>query len=295
MRFATVLAGSFACLAACAGSPSGEPDWMARLPDTQLLSQLSIPGTHDSGAMYEPYPGIAQAQHLTIAEQLAAGIRYLDLRCRDVDDQFFIYHGAIDQNQTFDEALATLYTFLDAHPHELVIASVKEEAVASGATIPFDQVLARYVAAAPDRWALAPHLPVLGDARGKLVLVRRFATTGAPLGIDATAWADNASFSIQSSDAMLRIEDNYMVSDNDAKWAAITANLAAVGDPAVLFLTYTSGYQMVSGLPDITLVSDDIDARLDAWLAANPAAQTGVLVTDFATEARTAAIVATNR
>ena len=104
--------------------------------------------------MYEPYPGIAQAQHLTIAEQLAAGIRYFDLRCRAAtsdDHKFDIYHGAIDQNQTFDDVLATLYAFLDAHPHEAVIASVKEEAAESGATrSPFDQLFARYVAAAPD-------------------------------------------------------------------------------------------------------------------------------------------------
>jgi 1-phosphatidylinositol phosphodiesterase len=290
VRFATL----FAALAACGGAPPEEPDWLATVDDAQLLSAISIPGTHDSGAMYEPYPGIAQAQHLTIAEQLAAGIRYFDLRCRDVDDQFDIYHGAIDQNQTLDDVLATMYAFLAAHPHEAVIASVKEEAVASGATIPFDQLFMRYVAAAPDRWALGTHVPALGDVRGKLVLLRRFDTTAAALGIDASPWADNASFSIANGDAMLRIEDNYMVSDNDAKWTEITANLAAIADPATLSLTYTSGYQTVTGIPDITLVSDDIDARIDTWLAANPAAPTGVLVMDFATEARASAIIATN-
>ncbi len=269
---------------------------MTRLDDARLLAELSIPGTHDSGAMFEPYPNLARAQHLTIADQLTAGIRYLDLRCRDVDDQFLIYHGAIDQNQTFDDVLVTLYAFLAAHPGETVIASVKEEAVASGATIPFEQVFERYVAATPERWYLQPRVPTLGDARGKLVLLRRFDATATPLGIAAAPWADDATFSIANGDAMLRIEDNYMVSDNDAKWNAITALLgeASTGAATTLFLTYTSGYQTLAGLPDITVVADDIDMRLDAYLAGASPQRTGVIVGDFANEARARAIISTN-
>lgn len=289
------LAISLACLTACAG-PAEQPAWMAKLPDARALAALSIPGTHDAGARFEPYPGIAQAQTLTLAEQLDAGVRYLDLRCRDVDDQFLIYHGGIDQNQTFDEALATLFAFLDAHPTETVIASVKEEAAESGATLPFDATFRSYVAMAPERWYLQPAVPLLGDARGKLVLLRRFASTVAPLGIDAAPWADDATFQIANGEATLAIEDEYMVSDNDAKWAAIAAHLdaAASGDPATLSLTYTSGYQTVSGLPDITLVADDINARLDDRFAASPHARTGVVVMDFATEPRAAAIIDAN-
>ena len=110
--------------------------------------------------------------------------------------------------------------------------------------------------------------------------------------------ADNATFSIANGDAMLRIEDNYVVADNDDKWASITANLAAAaaGDPATLYLTYTSGYQTVDALNNITIVSDDINKRLDTWLgdATNQHAHTGVLVMDFAIESRSAAIISTN-
>ena len=289
MRFALL------CVAACAG-PTGEPDWMGRVADDRSLAALSIPGTHDAGARFEPYLGLAQAQTLTLAEQLAAGVRYLDLRCRDVDDQFLIYHGGIDQNQTFDEALATILAFLDAHPTETVIASVKEEAAESGATRPFDATFRGYVAMAPDRWYVDAAVPRLGDARGRLVLLRRFASTVAPLGIDAAPWADDATFQIANGDATLAIEDEYVVADNDAKWAAITAHLdaAATGDPAILSLTYTSGYQTVAGLPDIRRVADDIDARLDARFATPATARTGVVVMDFALDARAAAIIATN-
>ena len=105
-----------ALLAGCIAG--GDPaDWMAGAADARLLSELSIPGTHDSGAQYEPYPGLSKNQDLTIAQQLAAGVRYLDIRCRNVDDRFSIYHGSIDQGQTFDDVLATLFAAIATTNH----------------------------------------------------------------------------------------------------------------------------------------------------------------------------------
>jgi 1-phosphatidylinositol phosphodiesterase len=268
---------------------------MAGLDDTRTIAELSIPGTHDTAARFEPSAGLAKCQNLTIAEQLAAGVRYFDLRCRHVGDQFLLYHGAIDQNQTFDEALATFYSFLDAHPSEVILASIKEEAIPADTTRTFEATFDSYIAQAPDRWSLAPTLPRVGDVRGKLVLLRRFART-APLGIDATAWADNASFTIDNADARLRIEDEYVVTDNGAKWAAIENNIMQAGaaDPGTWTLTYTSGYQLMMELPNITIVSDDINARLDTLLATGTNTHVGTLVMDFVTKERVAAIVETN-
>jgi 1-phosphatidylinositol phosphodiesterase len=271
---------------------------MASIADTRSLSELSIPGTHDSGARFEPYPGIAKTQNLTIADQLAGGIRFFDMRCRNFDDQFLIYHGPIDQNQTFDEVLATMSGFLTAHPGEAVIMSVKEEVMSQGATMTFEQVFDGYVASSPSRWYLEPSVPLLGDVRGQIVLLRRFDATATPLGIDASPWADNATFTIANGAATLRIEDNYDLMDNDSKWSDITALLdeAQNGDPATLFLTYTSGFQTVNGLNDITIVSDDINQRLDRWLAdpANRHAHTGVVPMDFVTASRARSVIATN-
>ncbi len=284
-------------LAACNGSDGSEADWMADLADARGVAELSIPGTHDSGALLEPYPGLAQAQTLAIADQLAAGVRYFDIRCRHFEDAFLIYHGPIDQDQTFDEVLATMSKFLDAHPGEALVVSIKEEAAPDGNTRSFEATFASYVAQARDRWYLGDTLPRLGDVRGRLVLLRRFAASAAPLGLDGSGWADDATFSLTTA-ASLRIEDDYIVSDNAAKWTAITELLAEArsGDAATLFLDYTSGYQTISGLPNIPSVAGDINARLDGFLAdpQNRHARLGVLAMDFVTAARARAIIATN-
>jgi 1-phosphatidylinositol phosphodiesterase len=284
-------------LAACGGADGSEADWMADLADARGVAEISIPGTHDSGALHEPSPGLAQAQRIAIADQLAAGVRYFDVRCRHIADAFLIFHGPIDQDQTFDEVLATMAQFLDEHPGETLIVSVKEEALPQRNTRSFEATFAAYVAQAPDRWYLGDTLPRLGDVRGRLVLLRRFAASAAPLGIDGSAWADDATFSLTTA-ASLRIEDAYIVTDNAVKWTAITALLAEArgGDAATLFLDYTSGYQTIGGLPNIPSVADDINARLDGLLADpdNAHARLGVLVMDFVTAARARAIIATN-
>ena len=288
---------ALACIVAAGCIGTAEPAWMSGIDDTRSLTALSIPGTHDSGALHEPLAGLAKTQALTIAEQLDAGVRFLDLRARIIDDAFWLYHGSIDQDQAFVDVFATMYAFLDANPTETIIASLKEEAMPTGATRTFDAIFADYVAASPDRWHLGRAVPTLGDARGKIVLVRRFSTTiASPLGIDAAPWADNATFSIDNGDAALRIQDEYIVTDNNAKWAAIEALLAEPGAPSTLYLDYTSGYQPTPmGLPDILAVSNDINARLDTRLATAPDAPRGVLVMDYVTAARIGAVIQRNQ
>jgi 1-phosphatidylinositol phosphodiesterase len=278
-------------LVGCSSAPNDESGWMTTLDDASNLAELSIPGTHDSGAMFEPAPAIAKCQDLTIADQLAAGIRFFDIRCRHYQDAFLIYHGSIDQNQTFDDVLATMSKFLDAHPGETVIMSIQEEASPDQDTRTFEDTFASYVAQDPDRWYLGAPVPALGDVRGKIALLRRFDAT-APMGIDASVWPDNMTFSTDGN--ALRIEDEYMVVTNDAKWTAITNVLgeASGATTTPLFLTYTSGYQTIDGLPNIISVSDDINARLDAMLAG--AGHLGVLVMDHVTAPRARAVIETN-
>jgi 1-phosphatidylinositol phosphodiesterase len=293
VRFVVLtVVGALGVLGAC-DEPSGDdvPAWMSSLDDSVLLSELVIPGTHDSGAMLEPLPGLAATQELTIAEQLDAGVRFLDLR------ELWVYHGAIDQDQAFADVFATIYAFLDAYPDELVVASIKEETAASNATKAFDAIVAEYIAASPQRWDLRTTVPTLGDSRGRIVLVRRFPTTMAPLGIDASPWVDDATFAI-TNDAWIRIQDEYTVENNDEKWTAIQS-LHGRSERGILSINFTSGYQTNDmGLPNILAVSDDINARLDEKFADERPELQGrpmIFVMDHVTRARVRAVILANQ
>ncbi len=124
-------------------------NWMASKSNLLLVSQLSIPGTHDSGALYEPVSGTAKCQNLSIADQLNAGVRFLDIRCRHINDAFAIHHGSIYQNANFNDVLNAVIGFLNSNPSETVIMSVKEEHTPSGNTRSFEQTFDSYVAANP--------------------------------------------------------------------------------------------------------------------------------------------------
>ena len=113
-------------------------DWMATLPDATRLSAITLPGTHNAGARFEPISGTAQCQTATIAAQLGFGIRLLDVRCRHVNNAFQIYHGSIYQKLDFAEVLRQGLRFLDENPRECVILSVKDEGQATGATRNFE-------------------------------------------------------------------------------------------------------------------------------------------------------------
>lgn len=286
---------------ACSSSSSGPADWMSELEDTRGLGTLTIPGTHDTGALYDIIPGVSKTQDLTIAEQLEAGARFFDIRCRHYQDHFLIYHGAIDQRQTFDQVIDTMSAFLDAHPGEALLVSVNEEGTPDQNTRSFEATFHGYIGKAPQLWTLNTVVPTLGAVRGTIALFRRFPIAEPPLGIDASMWPDNSptAFSIFNNDASLRIQDAYVVTSNDDKWQRITAlaEEAKASTTNILYLNFTSGYLPTpDGLSSIPSVSDDINVRLDALLAdkANRKAHLGTLVMDHVTAARLTAVAALN-
>src|SRR5262249_8352609 len=159
---------------------------MSSIPDQYSLSQLSLPGTHNTCARYEPLSGTARCQALSLKEQLHAGIRFLDIRCRHLDNGFVIHHGAIYQNMDFDAVLSTCSDFLHKYPSESIIISVKEEYNPSNNTRSFEQTFDDYVKRYKGDWYLDAAIPTMQQARGKLVLLRRFTASQVPKGIDAS-------------------------------------------------------------------------------------------------------------
>ncbi len=271
-------------------------NWMGALDDHKSLSQFSIPGTHNSGALHEPFHGTSQCQHLTIPEQLAAGVRYLDIRCRHVNDAFAIHHGPISQKITFADVIDICAKFLVEYPSECIVMSVKEESVPLQSTRTFEETFNSYVEKDPQRWMLGAEVPIFKDAKRKIVLLRQFPTRNLPKGLDATSWPVDSTFTIDDP-ATLRVQDNYIVPDNPGKLAAIqsfyTEVASATGD--TLYLNFTSGYRRGSlGFPDVRIVSEYINPAVSQYFNANKSGRFGISVMDFIDEALCALIIATN-
>jgi 1-phosphatidylinositol phosphodiesterase len=272
-------------------------NWMSAIPGGTSLAALSIPGTHDTGATVELSPGTTRCQNLSVADQLAAGVRYFDIRCRNVSNQFEIYHTTVDQNLAFGDVVQSILTFFAANPSETLIMSVKEEEAESDSTNTFEQTFDSYTAQQPGSWYLDPTIPTLDQVRGKIVLLRRFDATSLPKGIDATVWADNTTFTIANGSATLRIQDYYQVTDDPSKWAAITSLFAEAlqGDAGVLYLNNTSGYEELdSGAEDIPVVSDVINPEVTSYFTTNTAGRFGVIGMDFVDATKSSLVLETN-
>ena len=223
----------------------GASDWMSGLDDSLYLSEVVLPGTHDSAADDVQLAFFSKCQDLSILEQLEAGFRYLDMRLELSGDSFKLMHGfascktsgwplagSLQLNAVLDQC----YRFLDSHPTECILFSAKKEH--GDATVEaFETQLDRLISEHSDRWLLTDHIPTVGEARGKLVLLRRYddaASLGARSGIPFL-WTDqnNRSDTELHADSFangsytLWVQDRFKY-DTDDKWAAFT-NALLVG------------------------------------------------------------------
>lgn len=257
------------------------------------LSQITLPGTHDSGARFETFAGTAKCQNFTIAQQLDIGVRFLDIRCRHSHDSFAIYHGSEDQRMSFGDVLDQVGGFLRHNPGECVILSLKEEHIPEDNTRSFEETFDSHVAAAPGKWWLGARVPALKDVRGKIVLLRRFAAA-ADKGINATRWPDNTSF----RESLLCVQDHYRVGDNGRKWKLVEAACkAAMTDQNadILHLNFTSGYKLqLFGIPSIPAVSSVIGPQLADYFREASRGHYGCVIMDFADIRLTELIYRTN-
>jgi 1-phosphatidylinositol phosphodiesterase len=157
------------------------PDWMGKLKDDVRLSQLSLPGTHDTMSFYGGEA--VQTQTLSLPNQLESGVRVLDIRCRHVRFQSFVFaivHGSVHQNAYFDDVLNATVAFLKKHPREVVYMRVKEEG--NPQNIPADRT---FELTFRDQYWINPRWreyfwpyhegnPSLGEVRGKIVILQDF-------------------------------------------------------------------------------------------------------------------------
>jgi len=269
----------------------GAADWMARLDDGTPLNRVVLPGTHDSATQYVQLAFFSRCQSLDIGGQLEAGFRYLDIRLAVGAEAgtLKLMHGFTEcRTGVFggtlylDAVLAQCYAFLDAHPTETIVFAVKQEH-GDESVRDFETALDAVIAREAGRWLLTDTIPTVGEARGKLVLLRRYedeAGLGAAAGI-GLLWADQNGHDDVSAHAAaedngsytLWVQDRYEYGAAD-KWAAFTAGMEAAGqggnDLAIHFLStkgtaaYGHPYSFARKLDPLLLGTDS--ASLSGWI-----------------------------
>jgi 1-phosphatidylinositol phosphodiesterase len=217
------------------------------------LSAVTLPGTHDS-ASWGMYLPLVNTQSLSIADQLRAGIRFLDMRLgMGVNPVYGLqcFHAQWNLWLTFTKALEDVFVFLDEHPEEVVVMSIKNDNQTDG-TVFYTRLWDDHIAPNLDRFLLSDDVPTLRQAKGKIVVLRRF---GPPppacpvFGLNfAQGWQDNSkAFKIQyrskSGGAVTGyVQDFYdtgNVTDKDAAFKAMLLQ-AAAGSSSDIYVNFSS-------------------------------------------------------
>lgn len=163
-------------------------DWMKDIGDDTSLARLSVPGTHNLAACHMALP-LVQCQGESVTDQLKHGVRFLDIRVAkpfldtEGDKQYNlqVIHGKFPVKIPFLEKLSLVldevYDFLQDHSGETVVVLLKQEGPDNwdndNDEFP-NCIWDRYVNPRKDKWYLGTTIPSLRDARGKVVLFRRF-------------------------------------------------------------------------------------------------------------------------
>jgi 1-phosphatidylinositol phosphodiesterase len=203
--------------------------WMSKLKDEYPLSALSIPGTHNSPAHHIALPSV-RCQVVTIKEQLENGVRFLDIRLQPENpkdpskDGLILVHSAfpvsLTGNKYFRDLVSDVIAFLDKNPSETVIMSLKREGVGRATDQQLSKILKDHYANDPNRWFTEPRIPTLGEARNRIVIIRRLRLDeslkgewgGAGWGIDAESWPNNCPDGLCGG-GDIRIQDFYEVEE----------------------------------------------------------------------------------
>ncbi len=195
--------------------------WMEDIPDEAFLSSVNIPGTHDTGTASivqgaAPTVPITSCQHMFFDEQLTLGARAFDIRCNAAAgavavENIPIIHGG-DLWECRDQAGDTLtlsrifsdsLKFLEEHESETIILVIKPD---DGEDAVLANAVGKFIRDNSDKFYAGSDIPSMGEARGKIVLMRRYAVdseaakelglTTAQFGIDLTDW-DSYDYSAQ--------------------------------------------------------------------------------------------------
>ncbi len=264
---------------------------MSGVSEEKYLSEIAIPGTHDSGSYDDWYKtSFGKCQNLDIKEQLAKGIRFLDIRCRVYKNKLWIVHNFTDRSIDLDSVLRDCLTLFKKGDDETIIMSIKQDYIGAFENKEefYKIFYNNYYKPNEHIWFTENDIPKLKDIKHKIVLLRRFINyNDSELGIEANQclWQDNKTFCISHQNFKLHIQDHYNVSNEQIKFSDITSvfnDARENSDNKNWYFNFTSGYISTLGIPSVKALSDPINEKLNPPLTNSNTR--GVVIMDFLDE-----------
>ncbi|HGY1116003.1 TPA: phosphatidylinositol-specific phospholipase C [Providencia rettgeri] len=210
---------------------TAKPKWMDTLRDDIMLSEIALPGTHDSAA-YKNFVDSVSTQALNFDQQLEYGIRVFDIRVRHTSNAFALHHGSIFLDVMFGDFINSINIFLSKNPSETIIFRLKQETVPdNNNTRPMNKTLEYYIELYKDKYFNLQSMDTkLGDIRGKYMIL-----------------SNNAAFhNYGLAYELASIQDNFHLKTNwhlYSKWEAVKTQLdrASNGNNNRIYINYLSG------------------------------------------------------
>lgn len=205
-------------------------NWMKKIDDDVMLSELAIPGTHNSGT-YTINNAITANQVINFEEQLQYGIRMFDIRVRHTSDRFALHHGPVFLHLMFENFLDTLSEFLIKNPSETVLFRLsKERDDDDNNTRSRKQTLEFYLSKYSSTYKRISENVRLGEVRGKFTIVS-YEHEFNEYGLSKLLFDTQDKYELKSIWALYD------------KWLAILSHLneAVNGDKSQFYKSYLSG------------------------------------------------------
>ena len=256
--------------------------WMKNVSDDTRLIDMSIPGSHDSGATHSIFDVAGKCQDLSIEEQLKIGTRFFDLRLQLVKDEFRIIHGPVDQNLKFKDVLNSLVNYIEKYNSEFIIISIKQEDSSIDSLKSFEEVLTSNLKEHESFISFNKSFPeTIKTLRGKIHIISRY---NLDYGYPAYyGWSDDTSFTLDN----LYVQDNYCIDETSEKKQDIINcfNISNDSGNDKIVLNFTSCYLDNAFPPTYAgTAANDINPWLLDYVKNNQNTKLGIVIMDFVSE-----------
>lgn len=106
-------------------------NWMSKLDESKHLTEINIPGSHDSGSftLKDPVKSVwAKTQDKDYLTQMKSGVRFFDIRGRaSADNMISVHHGMVYLHHELGKFLDDAKYYLSAYPNETIVMSMKKD------------------------------------------------------------------------------------------------------------------------------------------------------------------------